>query len=125
MPSKTPVHTTRTAALLVLAMTLAGAAALAQTPAGPAGAGTATPSSRGQALYNTHCIACHNTQVHWRDAKLAGDWPSLKAQVRRWQAIAALAWSEADVVEVTRYLNDSIYRYPQTSDLVGLLAAPR
>jgi mono/diheme cytochrome c family protein len=125
MPSKTPVHTTRKAALLVLAMTLAGAAALAQTPAGPAGAGTAMPSSRGQALYTTHCIACHNTQVHWRDAKLARDWPSLKAQVSRWQASAALAWSEADVVEVARYLNDSIYRYPQTSDLVGLLAAPR
>ena len=125
MPSKTPVHTTRIAALLVLAMTLAGAAAMAQTPTGPARAGSATPASRGQALYSTHCIACHNTQVHWRDAKLASDWPSLKAQVLRWQAIAALGWSEADVVEVARYLNDSIYRYPQTSDLVGLLAAPR
>ena len=43
----------------------------------------------------------------------------------RWQASAALAWSEVDVVEVARYLNDSIYRYPQTSDLVGQLAAPR
>jgi mono/diheme cytochrome c family protein len=125
MPSKTPVHTIRIAALLVLAMTLAGAATMAQTPAGSAGAGTATPSSRGQALYATHCIACHNTQVHWRDAKLAGDWPSLKAQVSRWQAMAALGWSEADVVEVARYLNDSFYRYPQTSDLVGLLAVPR
>jgi hypothetical protein len=37
----------------------------------------------------------------------------------------ALAWSEADIVEVTRYLNDSIYHYPQTSDLVGLLAPGR
>jgi mono/diheme cytochrome c family protein len=122
MPPKTPTHAAGVALLLILA--LAGTAALAQAPAAPAG-GTVVPASRGQALYTTHCIACHNTQVHWRDNKLATDWDSLKALVRRWQATAALAWSEADVVEVARYLNDSIYRHPQTSDRLSLLAAPR
>jgi len=119
----TPRHTLRKAWLGAL-LALACAAALAQALPAPAGA-TATPGSRGQALYDTHCIACHNTQVHWRDGKLATDWASLKGLVRRWQASAALAWSEADVVEVTRYLNDSIYRYAQTSDLVGLLDVRR
>jgi len=102
--------------VLPLMLALACTAAMAQP---------AVPASRGQALYATHCIACHNTQVHWRDEKLATDWAGLKAQVRRWQATAALAWSEADIVEVARYLNDAIYRYPQTSDLVGLLAGRR
>jgi mono/diheme cytochrome c family protein len=125
MPPRTPIHTPRAALPLALALTLAGAGALAQAPAAAASGSAATPMSRGQALYSTHCIACHNTQVHWRDNKLATDWDSLKALVRRWQATAALAWGEADVVEVARYLNDSIYRHPQTSDLVGLLAAPR
>ena len=78
----------------------------------------------GEALYSVHCNVCHSTQVHWRDNKLATDWGSLKDLVRRWQATAALAWSEADVVEVARYLNDTIYRHPQTSDLVALLRAP-
>ena len=108
--------------LPVLPVLLALAGAAAQAPAPPASvpAGrSATPASRGQALYLTHCVACHNTQLHWRDKKLVTDWASLKAEVRRWQANAALGWEEADIVEVTRYLNDAIYRYPQTSNLVG------
>lgn len=102
----------RTAALLLPA--LAAAATSAQTA--PA---IAVPLSRGQALYETHCIACHDAQIHWRDARRATDWDSLKREVRRWQSASVLPWSEADVVQVARYLNDTFYRYPQTSDLVG------
>jgi len=78
--------------------------------------------SRGELLYTTHCVACHTTQMHWRDRKLATDWPSLKAQVQRWQATARLDWSDADVTEVARFLNDTIYRHPQTSGQVGWAA---
>lgn len=113
-----PVHI---ALALALALALASAAAHAQSS--PAGAAM-VPVSRGQALYDTHCIACHTTQVHWRDARLARDWDGLKREVRRWQAANALAWSEADVVQVARHLNEAYYRYPQTSDLVGF-ARPR
>ena len=35
--------------------------------------------ARGELLYSTHCIACHNEQVHWRDKKLVKDWISLRA----------------------------------------------
>jgi mono/diheme cytochrome c family protein len=73
------------------------------TPAAP---------TRGELLYTTHCIACHNSQMHWRDQRLATDWASLRAQVRRWQDVAKLAWSDDDIREVTRYLNDRIYRFP-------------
>jgi len=75
--------------------------------------------SRGQLLYTTHCVACHNSQVHWRDRRLATDWDTLKAQVQRWQERVLLTWSDDDIVEVTRYLNDAIYRFPQTSDRKG------
>src|ERR1700757_114536 len=44
-----------------------------------------TGSAAGALLYETHCIACHTTQVHWRDQRLATDWTTLSAQVRRWQ----------------------------------------
>jgi mono/diheme cytochrome c family protein len=70
--------------------------------------------SRGELLYNTHCIACHSTQMHWREQRLARDWPSLKAQVRRFQGVAGLAWTEEDIGAVTRHLNDTIYRFPET-----------
>ena len=77
------------------------------------------PPTRGELLYTTHCVACHTTQVHWRDQNVATDWEHLKAEVRRWQHAAGLQWSEADVVEVARYLNDTIYHHPQRSDRVS------
>lgn len=78
------------------------------------------PQTRGQLLYTTHCIACHDTQVHWRNDKLASSWSSLVAQVRRWQGIAGLQWSDADTLEVSRHLNDTIYRFPETPPSASL-----
>ncbi|CAN7701861.1 cytochrome C [Variovorax sp. LjRoot290] len=100
------------ASALLAACVLAGALACAPT---------ASAQSRGELLYATHCIACHTTQVHWRDRKLATDWNSLKLQVRRWQAVAALDWSKQDVLEVTRHLNDSFYGFKPPSNTVGVL----
>lgn len=45
---------------------------------------------------------------------------SLAVTARRWQGNAGLRWNEADIVEVARHLNDTIYRHPQTSDLLSL-----
>jgi len=81
------------------------------TLAAPCLAQTASPS-RGELLYGTHCIACHREQMHWRDKRVAVDWPSLKQQVGLWQGRALLGWSDDDVTEVARFLNDGIYRYP-------------
>ncbi len=72
----------------------------------------ALAASRGALLYETHCIACHDTQVHWRDRALATDWASLSTQVRRWQANAGLSWTDDEINDVVRYLNDAIYRFP-------------
>jgi mono/diheme cytochrome c family protein len=68
---------------------------------------------RGELLYSTHCIACHSTQIHWRGKKLAKDWVGLNAQVRRWQGVAGLKWSDGDIAEVARYLNTRYYHYPE------------
>ncbi|MDR3451795.1 MAG: cytochrome c [Rhodoferax sp.] len=75
----------------------------------------ARAQSRGELLYATHCIACHTTQVHWRDQRLATDWNSLQAQVVRWQAAGSLNWSEEDIVAVTQYLNDRFYGFNPSS----------
>ncbi len=76
----------------------------------------------GELLYSTHCIACHTTQMHWREKKLAVDWNSLKAQVQRWQATTGLGWKEDEILSVTRYLNDSFYQYPAQADQISLRA---
>ena len=84
--------------------------------------------SRGELLYTTHCVACHSTQIHWRDKHLATDWGGLLVQVRRWQANATLGWTEEDVVQVARHLNDTIYRFPRPlarqGSIVSSLARP-
>jgi len=68
---------------------------------------------RGELLYSTYCIACHNEKIHWRENKVARDWVSLKAQVSRWQGIQGLAWGDSDIVEVARYLDTRYYRFPE------------
>lgn len=95
--------------LFVLALAAVGAHA--QQPAGPRAA------SRGELLYSDHCIECHTQQMHWRDRRLAHDWDSLQGQVRHWQEVAHLQWSDEDVNAVARYLNDSIYHFPDTQAL--------
>jgi hypothetical protein len=77
--------------------------------------------SRGELLYTTHCGACHTTQMHWRDNKLATNWDTLKAQVRRWQGVARLEWSDADIDGVARHLNETIYRYPEPARVGRLM----
>jgi mono/diheme cytochrome c family protein len=80
--------------------------------AAAAGAEPAREVSRGELLYSTHCIGCHGTQIHWREKSLVSDWPSLQAQVIRWQGVAGLKWSNEDIAEVARYLNSLHYHFP-------------
>jgi mono/diheme cytochrome c family protein len=98
---------------LLAVMALAGVSAVAYSQAAPA-------ATRGELLYATHCISCHTTQMHWRNNRQAQDWDSLKMQVRRWQGNASLQWGDADIAEVARHLNDTIYHFPQTADRVGM-----
>lgn len=69
--------------------------------------------NRGELLYATHCSVCHAEQVHWRASKAVKDWSTLRAEVRKWQGVASLGWSEEDVIEVAGYLNDKFYRFPK------------
>lgn len=40
---------------------------------------TALAQSRGELLYTTHCIACHTTEMHWRDRRAASPIEPLRA----------------------------------------------
>ena len=94
----------RTGRLWLLAIFAGGAISVAAQPA-PGG-------SRGELLYSTHCIACHTTEIHWRERKLVTDWSSLKSQVFRWQSNTGLSWTDGDIAAVTSYLNELYYRFP-------------
>lgn len=99
---KPPYSTVALAALIALGG--AAADARAQQKVEP---------TRGELLYTTHCVECHNARVHWREQRLAKDWDSLRAQVRRWESYRKLGWSEPDISEVARYLNRYYYELPE------------
>jgi len=40
----------------------------------------------------------------------ASNRPALKTQVRRWQDAASVAWSDSDILDVSRYPKETIYR---------------
>ena len=101
------MHSRLTTALLTCMLPVAAQAQASVAP------------SRGQLLYEAHCIQCHTTQVHWREARAARDWPGLKAQVQRWQGQIGEQWPQEDVDAVARHLNATIYHYPVTSERAG------
>jgi len=80
----------------------------------PAHAQAKHSEARGELLYAAHCNACHFSEIHWREQKLATDWSSLKTQVRRWQASIGLPWSEEEIIDVARYLNAVYYNFPES-----------
>jgi mono/diheme cytochrome c family protein len=87
--------------------------ALAAAASGGAQAQTPQSPTRGQMLYDTHCVTCHSVQLHWRQSSVVRNWQDLRDQVTRWQASANLGWSQDDIAQVARHLNDTIYRMPQ------------
>lgn len=76
----------------------------------------AVDTGRGELLYNTHCVACHTTKMHWRDQRLATDWKSLNVQVRRWQDAIQLNWDDDDIASAASYLNRLYYQFPEQSE---------
>jgi mono/diheme cytochrome c family protein len=113
-------HRLKNFATVVLAV--AGGVAGLGGIAGPTLAQAKPDLLRGELLYSTHCIACHNAQLHWRDKKVAKDWSSLQAEVERWQKITGLGWREEDVTGVARYLNGLYYRFPEPQAASALAA---
>lgn len=67
---------------------------------------------RGRLLYEAHCVACHDRQVHWRDPSIVESWSDLLLQVERWQAYAGQDWTGSEVGDVAAHLNTVYYRMP-------------
>lgn len=110
MPTHRPDPRPHAAGHTLASVACAAAALLAATPLQ---AQTGPSPSRGQLLYGTHCVVCHDTQKHWRENRIVRDWDGLIGQVRQWQRTLQLQWTDADISEVARHLNDRFYRLPQ------------
>jgi len=76
----------------------------------------ATPSaqavSRGQLLYENHCIACHESVVHIRHDRRAQSYRALQDWVVRWSNQQQLDWDAGEIADVVDYLNRRYYKFP-------------
>jgi mono/diheme cytochrome c family protein len=90
-----------------------GAVALAGVLAGAGVAALgAAEFDRGEALYENHCTACHDTQVHvLGKTRRVTTLADLRARVAAWSVHSGLGWSDEEVNDVTDYLNRRFYRF--------------
>lgn len=68
---------------------------------------------RGQLLYENHCGGCHETSVHGRDPRKAASISEIRHFINVWQKDLKLNWSDADIDEVTSYINDRYYQFTE------------
>lgn len=68
-------------------------------------------ASRGQMLYENHCISCHESVVHIREQQQARTLAQLRARVQYWADYLQLRWSREEVEEVANHLDSQYYRF--------------
>ena len=94
-----------TKSLLSLNSTAQSEATQSKTP------GAEIDKPRGQLLYENHCGGCHQTSVHGRNPRKADSISKIKYWINTWQKELKLNWSEADINDVTSYINDKYYHF--------------
>ncbi len=72
---------------------------------------TPPPAPRGRQLYENHCIACHDSVVHVRNARKAKNLAALRGWVVRWSGELELKWGDSEVTDVVMYLNEQFYHF--------------
>lgn len=77
---------------------------------GIVGAIGAAEFDRGAALYENHCTACHDPQLHKRETHHVTTLADLRARVAAWSIHSGLNWSDEDIDDVTDFLNRRFYR---------------
>jgi mono/diheme cytochrome c family protein len=66
---------------------------------------------RGQALYENHCLSCHEATVHTRDTRRATSVAELRKWVSTWSFHASLDWSSEEIDDVADYMDRRYYHF--------------
>lgn len=75
-----------------------------------AGSAQAADVRLGQALYETHCGACHYERVHSRKKSVITSLAALKLEVAKWAAQTDRRFTAGELEDIIEYLNQSHYR---------------
>lgn len=73
-------------------------------------------SSRGQLLYENHCITCHDSRAHIRDKRKSRSVADIEKWVFRWAQHLNLEWDRVEINDVIDYLNQRFYQFPSTEN---------
>ncbi len=68
---------------------------------------------RGQALYEGHCMKCHESWAHTRANHKAKSIGELHNRVAGWSMHSGLDWTEAEIDDVVQYLNHRFYQFTE------------
>jgi hypothetical protein len=77
-------------------------------------AGAEEAFDRGQALYEHHCMSCHESWAHTREGRHVRTYSELRSRTEAWSVHSRLGWSAEDINDVTDYLNRTFYQLEQT-----------
>ncbi len=69
-------------------------------------------AERGRLLYENHCTSCHASTLHVRDQRKTKKPAEMRAMILRWSRELKLNWSENELADVYRYLNNRYYKFP-------------
>jgi cytochrome c5 len=89
-----------------------GEVVVPESKTGAPAAPVPTELPRGELLYENHCQGCHVSRLHVREQRRATTRAALRAWIVRWANELKLGWGEAEVDDVTDYLNRRYYRLP-------------
>jgi hypothetical protein len=67
--------------------------------------------SRGQLLYENHCMSCHESVVHIRTQQQVRSLSALRERVQHWATYMQLRWGREEVEEVVGHLNSQYYKF--------------
>lgn len=83
-------------------------------------AGAQADATRGAALHNQHCIACHaarfgnnGADIYTRENRRVNDLGALQRQVNLCKNNLGITWFDDEVNHVVDYLNATYYKFPQ------------
>ena len=66
---------------------------------------------RGKALYENHCVGCHDDTVHRRETHKAANYADIEKFVARWEKELKLKWGPEERADVASYVNETYYKY--------------
>ncbi len=72
----------------------------------------ASDVASGKKLVDGQCQQCHDDAIYVRKDSIIQSLPELKARVEFCESANNKHWSEPQINQVVRYLNNTFYKYP-------------